>query len=42
MVLSQKSLDCTHGIDRKAELKKKKRIRKDIENVRCFILWDSL
>ena len=42
MVLSQKSLDCAHGIDWKAELKKKKRARKDTGNVRCLILWDSL
>ena len=42
MVLSQKILDCAHGIDRKAELKKKKRTRKDNEKVRCLILWDSL
>ena len=42
MVLSQKSLDCAHGIDRKAELKKKKRTKKDTENVRCLILWGSL
>ena len=33
MVLSQESLDCTHGINQKAELKKKKRTRKDTENV---------
>ena len=39
MVLSQKSLDCAHGIDRKVEFKKKKRTRKDTENVRCLILW---
>ena len=38
MVLSQKNLDCAHGIDQKAELKKKKRTRKDTENVRCLIL----
>ena len=38
MVLSQKSLDCAHGIDRKAELKKKKRTRKGTENLRCLIL----
>ena len=38
MVLSQKSVDCAHGIDREAELKKKKRTRKDTENVRCLIL----
>ena len=38
IVLSQKSLDCAHGIGRKAELKKKKRTRKDTENVRCLIL----
>ena len=42
MVLSQKSLDCAHGIDRKAELKKKKRTKKDTENVRCLILWGNL
>ena len=42
MVLSQKSLDCARGIDRKAELKKKKRTKKDTENVRCLILWGSL
>ena len=42
MVLSQKSLDCAHGIDWKAELKKKKRARKDTGNVRCLILWDIL
>ena len=33
MVLSQKSLDCAHGINQKAELKKKKGTRKDTENV---------
>ena len=38
MVLSQKNLDCAHGIDQKAELKKKKRTRKDAESVRCLIL----
>ena len=38
MVLSQRSLDSAHGIDRKAELKKKKRTKKDTENVRCLIL----
>ena len=38
MVLSQKNLDCAHGIDQKAKLKKKKRTRKDTENVRCLIL----
>ena len=38
IVLSQKSLDCAHGIGRKAELKKKKRTRKYTENVRCLIL----
>ena len=42
MVLSQKSLDCARGIDRKAELKKKKRTKKDTENVRCLILWGNL
>ena len=42
IVHSQKSLDFAHGIDRKAELKKKKRTRKDTENVKCLILWDSL
>ena len=42
MVLSQKSLDCAHGIDRKVEFKKKKRTRKDTENVRCLILWEIL
>ena len=31
-----------HGIDRKAELKKKKRTRKGTENVKCLNLWDSL
>ena len=36
MVLSQKSLDCTHGINQKAELKKKKRTRKDTENVKAL------
>ena len=36
MVLSQKSLDCTHGINQKAELKKKKRTRKDTENVEAL------
>ena len=36
MVLSQKSLDCAHGINQKAELKKKKRIRKDTENVEAL------
>ena len=41
MVLSQKILDCAHGIDRKAELKKKKRTKKDTENVRCLILWGN-
>ena len=39
MALSQKSFDCAHGNDRKAELKKKNRTRKDTENVRCLILW---
>ena len=38
MVLSQKNLDCAHGIDRKVELIKKKRTRKDTENARCLIL----
>ena len=38
MVLSQKSLHCAHGIDQKAELKKKKRTRKHTENVRRLIL----
>ena len=33
MVLSQKSLDCAHGINQKAELKKKKGTRKDTETV---------
>ena len=33
MVLSQKSLDCAHRINQTAELKKKKRTRKDTENV---------
>ena len=42
MVLSHKSLDCAHVIDRKVVLKKKKRTRKDTENVRWLILWDSL
>ena len=42
MVLSQKRLDCTDGIYRKVELKKKKRTRKDTENVRCLILWEGL
>ena len=42
IALSQKSLDCAHGIHRKAELKKKRRTWKDTENVRCLILWDSL
>ena len=41
MVLSQKSLDSANEIDRKAVLKKKG-TRKDTENVRCLILWDSL
>ena len=36
MVLSQKSLDCAHGINQKAELKKKKRTRKDTENVKAL------
>ena len=36
MVLSQKSLDCAHGINQKAELKKKKRTRKDTENVEAL------
>ena len=36
MVLSQESLDCTHGINQKAELKKKKRTRKDTENVKAL------
>ena len=30
------------GIDRKAELKKKKRTRKGTENVKYLNLWDSL
>ena len=34
MVLSQKSLDCAYGIDRRADLKKKKRTTKDTENGR--------
>ena len=38
MDLSQKRLNCVHGIDQNAELKKKKRTRKDIANVRCLIL----
>ena len=42
MVLSQKSLDCAHGIDWTAELKKKNKTRKDTENVGCLILRDSL
>ena len=36
MLLSQKSLDSAHGINQKAELKKKKRIRKDTENVEAL------
>ena len=36
MVLSQKSLDCAHGINQKAELKKKKRTRKDTQNVEAL------
>ena len=38
VVLSQKSLDCAHGVGRKAEFKKKKRTRVDTETVRCLIL----
>ena len=33
MVLPQKSFDCAHGINRKAELKKKRRTRKDTEKL---------
>ena len=33
MVFSQKSFDCAHGINRKAELKKKKRTRKATEKL---------
>ena len=36
MVLFQKSLDSAHEINQKAELKKKKRIRKDTENVEAL------
>ena len=36
MVRYQKSLDCAHGINQKAELKKKKRTRKDTENVEAL------
>ena len=36
MVLSLKSLECAHRINRKAELKKKKRTRKDTENVEAL------
>ena len=42
MFLSQKNLDCAHGIERKAELKKKKRTKKDADNVGCLILWGNL
>ena len=33
MVFSQKRFDCAHGINRKAELKKKKRTRKATEKL---------
>ena len=36
LVLYQKSLDCAHGIYQKAKLKKKKRTRKDTENVEAL------
>ena len=36
MVRYQKSLDYAHGINQKAELKKKKRTRKDTENVKAL------
>ena len=36
MILSQKSLDCAHGVNQKAEQKKKKRTRKDTENIEAL------
>ena len=36
MVLSLKSVGCARGINRQAELKKKKRTRKDTENVEAL------
>ena len=33
MVLSQKTLDCSHGIDRKEEVKKKFKLSKSNKNV---------
>ena len=36
LVLYQKSLDCAHGIYQKAKLKKKKKTRKDTENVEAL------
>ena len=36
MFLSQKSLECAHGINQKAELQKKKSTRKDTENIEAL------
>ena len=36
MLLSQKSLECAHRINQKAELKKKKSTRKDTKNIEAL------